>query len=190
VKRFPSERLVPVTGRIGALLFENPNANVARDVYWSISIDFAPLTVDDEELECSASCEWLRLGIRDWRALEGKVVEGGDEVEASFYTFEHDPASRTRIEVSDREGETFRVRLSMEVDDPGGDFDPRLLVTADLRVPFEGLDVYFDIVPPSVGRAGDALRVATPFVDVTTLDEPRIHTNEFGVSAYRLRPRS
>jgi len=184
-----------VTGQIGALLFENPKAGVARDVYWSVRIEFAPLLVADEsgetdELECSASCEWLRLGVRDWRAIEGKVVEGGDELEASFYTVEHDLSTRTRIEIGDRRGDTFRVKLSMEIDYPGhyGKADPALPVTADVRVPFEGLDVYFGVVPGVEGRSSDALRAVAPFVDLSGFGEPRIHTNEFGISAYRLRP--
>ncbi len=195
VSAFPVEALRATTGSVSALLFENPMANIPRGLFWSVEVSFAPLVLRagtrSEEFDCVASCEWLELGIRDWRELAGTEIRGGDELDASFYVTEHDPVIESHIRFGARDGVTFPLRYDMVVDYHGyfgGDEDPRLSLPIELTVPFTGLMVYFDIVKPAPKNASKVARVLEPFVDLAAFGPPELRTNDFGMSAFWLPP--
>ena len=193
--KFPTAKLTPTGGSISALLFENPRANVPRDVYWSVSVRFAPIRYgapgQEQEFECEATVEWLRLGLRDWRALEGVVIDGKSEVSASFYVAEHDPAIETHLRLSGREGASFQVDMKLLVGFRGffgEDADAALPVVAKLRLPFEGVKVHAGLLKPTLGREADATPLISPFVDVDAFSGVVTQTNKFKVSTYVLMP--
>ena len=193
---FPVEELKPTSGSIHALLFENPYAQVMRQLFWNLEVSFAPIILgsgseEAEEFDCSAACEWLELGVQDWRKLAGVAVRGGEEVEASFYVVEHARAVKTDIRFGPRLGAEFELHWEMLVDYQGywgDDEDPTLPITMELRVPFEGLMVHFDIVKPESKNESLAVEAVTPFVDLAAFGPPRLQTNEFGIAAFWFPP--
>ena len=56
---FPADELTASGGEIYCHLFENPQAGVPRNVYWSIRIDFHPIHYEGQDWRCSMTCEWL-----------------------------------------------------------------------------------------------------------------------------------
>jgi hypothetical protein len=191
---FPVNKLKPTGGSIMALLFENENTNLPRDLYWKVSIDFEPFSFRDEpELVCGAQVEWMKLGLRDWRSLEGRELRSagpGEGFEASFYAGTHLWSEETRLVFLDRQGSTFLVELDMRVDMTrwldltGG----ATSISTELRLPFEGLMVYFDIADPSTHVAQAALDAALPFIDASAFAVPEVRTNQFGATAWWLSP--
>lgn len=187
--RFPAHALRPRRGAISALLFENPHVGLARGLFWSVIVTFEPLEYahggDTETFDCNAQVEWLQLGIRDWRHLEGREVRSarpGEGFEASFYTVEHDWSEETRVRFSDREGASFVVELDMRVDFSGwyeGDADPALPVSAKLRAEFGGIMIDGDIIEPVAGQEARVLEVVRPFADLDTYEAPRLLRNSW-----------
>ena len=92
----------PVSGTCYAHLFENPRVDVERDVYWSFTVTFRPTKIDGTSLEPSMTVEWVRAGVRDWRALPGLRLGTAaldEDAEASLYVLEHVPATSLEFEV-------------------------------------------------------------------------------------------
>jgi hypothetical protein len=197
VPRFPADSLEPKRGVLRALLFENRAARVRRDVYFSVEVEFAPLTYgpkgERETFDCSARVDWLELALRDWRALDGLVVDGGAKIDASFYMTEHDPAARTKLRVSERRGARFLVELELRVRFHGffgGDKDPALPVAARLRVPFDGLTVQPELLAPTKANLARVEELAAPFIDRDAYEAPALRTNKFGVTTIHFPPRA
>ena len=178
-ERFPAGQLQPRGGAIRAMVFGNPLTNLPEGLYWGIKIDFQPITYQDELLDyVSLSCDFLTIPARDWKQLEGVQLEGDyDQIEASFYVYEHDYANYSRIAIGERDGVTFRVRYDMSVQFSGlfnDDEDPDLLVSADVVIPYDGLLIHSSIVAPLPETIELARNVAARYVDLDSYEEPRL----------------
>ena len=181
--KFPSSSLKASGGAILCWIFENPQAGVARDLFWSFTVEFEPLHYCDDEWECSMCCEWLRWPIRDWRTLEGQQFESDTlsesrAPEASFYMCSHDPARSVRLSVGERRGASFRVSLSMVVDFQGyagGDENPEMKVEAESDLPFTGLIMMRDGLFPKPTTEAEADTIARNFMDIELLELPQLN---------------
>lgn len=166
---FPVDALVPTGGHVRAFLFENPTVNYVRDLSWRFVVDFKRFAYRGEEVEPSLSVDWIHLPIRDWRKLVGTHVKGAygfRGIEASFYVWEHD-SSDFELEVLERDGVRFRVRIALTVEFSGmdaADRDPRLHVSTEAWVPFWGIVLHEQVVGENPSLE-DALRAIEPFAD-------------------------
>src|SRR5262245_12823699 len=181
----PSDQLRPASASIVAVLFENSHTGLKRDVFWRVEIEFEPMQYRDFNLHCNVQCEWLRLGLRDWRDLNGVRVQGGPhEIESSFYTVEHDLAIWSELAFTTVGGTRFRVEYAGLIDFRGldeSDADPRLPVRAQLEASFEGI-----LIPPAFIRSEDdpcsqAAAMLVPFVDLKRFGTPCLTSSTVGV---------
>jgi hypothetical protein len=183
--RFPSEALVPSGGEIYCHLFENPHTGLARNLFWSITIDFAPLRYGEEEFECSMTCEWIAWSVRSWRDLDDRrldVAYGEEGIESSFYMTAHDIANRTSLSLCHRGGDRFRVSMRMEVDFHGyygGDADPAMLIYAEADLPFTGLIVVPENLFPKPLSSEQVKGIASQFVELADFSEPQRRDRDF-----------
>lgn len=147
---FPSHSLRSVDGEIYCHVFENENVGLKRNLFWSITVRFAPIRYGGAEQGCSMTCEWIVLPIRSWKELDGLQLEvdyGEAGTESSFYMAEHHFGSHTRLSLSHQARNVFRVVMDMQVEFDGylgGDEDPAMQVHADALVPFTRLLVLPD----------------------------------------------
>lgn len=176
-RRFPSHSLRPVGGEIQAIVWENPNVGLERNLFWSFQVKFAAFRYGDAgEIAPSLAIEWIRLPIRDWRALEGTRLRGEygqGGVEASFYVWEHDFAAYD-LEILEREGASFRVRINLTVEFTGydeSDRDPKMPVSAECWLPFRGILVP-DALLPSSDDPRAACAMVTEFADLAAYHAP------------------
>ena len=193
MKQFPASHLVPCRARLWALVFENPQAKVPLDLWWSLSVEFAAIMLDGNSLDCNLTADWVRLpGVRDWRALDGVHVSGGmDIVNASFYTEEHGPVVRSAVWIDRRHGATFRLRWSAVVDLSGwGDphLEPTTTVNIDVPADFDGVFIYQGLLETESDTERAANRLASQFIDLKTLGPFEKWVNEFDVMQYRFPP--
>jgi hypothetical protein len=151
-------------------VFNNPLAGVARDLFWQFTITFAEVDYGGG-CKPSMTIDWVPLRPPTWpqlvrHSVAGRYGDGG--IEASFYTFEHDHGDRFGLQVMDRRGVEFLVRMAMEVDFHGsGAHDPYLLeVQAQAWLPFTGLTVQVD---PPARDAAEAGHVAAEFISMEQL---------------------
>ena len=66
---FPSHELTPTGGNMDCHVFENALTGMPRDLYWSVTIEFAPLKYAGETWNPTCTVEWLRLNQRDFRSI-------------------------------------------------------------------------------------------------------------------------
>lgn len=176
---FPADSLVPVGGEMYSHIHENPNANLQRDHFWSIRIDFAPIEYGDESWDCSAASEWIRFNVRDWRELHDTQHERlayDPLVESSFYMTEHDPADVTLLTLSHVGANRFHVRMEMLVDFHGylgGDENPDMPVAAETEIEYTGLVIVPENLFPKPSTVEELNEVASPFVDLSAYHEPK-----------------
>lgn len=188
--QFPSHLLKPKGGEIYAHIFENSRTGLSRGLFWSFSIEFEPLLYDEDEFDCSMTCEWLRWPIRNWHDLEGKRLEaayGDNGIEASFYMSSHYVAKSVRLQVLNRSAATFRVLLAMTVDFHGyvgDDRNPEMPVAAEFDIPFTGLIIVPENLFPKPSTVEEAKEVARGFVDIDRYERPERDRHR-----YVLRPR-
>lgn len=176
--KFPSKVLVPKGGEIYCHIFENDNIGLARCLFWSITVDFAPVKYGENEFSCSMTSEWIPWPVRDWRELDGKLLDvdyGENGIESSFYMTEHDTGTHTKL-VLHRSGENvFTVCWDMLVDFHGfygGDANPAMPVHAEVDVQYIGLLITPDNLSPKPTTPTMLRTVASEFVDLTVYEGP------------------
>jgi hypothetical protein len=93
----PTADLVAIGGEIYAHIFENPDAGILRNLFWSYTIKFKPIQYAREDRACSMTCEWVPWSIQDWRELDSKCLNvgyGDDGTESTFYIVQHEIGTR------------------------------------------------------------------------------------------------
>lgn len=175
---FPSQSLAPVGGELYSHIYENRTTGLSRDHFWSLTIDFAPIEYEGELLQCSASVEWLRFPVRDWRQLGSTdLVEvlQSDLVESSFYVGRHDWATTKHFSLLYRSGNVFDAKLQLVVDFQGftgDDDDPAMEVNAHAKVKYSGLVIVKDNLSPKPNSPQLAMEMAKSFVDLESYQPP------------------
>ncbi|MEW4489474.1 hypothetical protein AB1L42_15435 [Thalassoglobus sp. JC818] len=175
---FPNSMLVPSGGQILAHIFENRHTGLARGMFWSITIEFEPISYGGDQYACSMTCEWIPWRHRKWLELDGSrlSVENGEEgVESSFYLTEHDIGTHTELALRHQSDNLFETQMDMVVDFHGfhdGDENPRMQVAATVDLPFLGVLVIPDNLFPKPNTEQELRDVASDFIDLASFGEP------------------
>lgn len=139
--------LVPVSGKLGQLIFEDPGAGIAARLEFFIELAFQ--AIDDEE-----SGEELKPlyranniivpGARCWKQLAGTCHEfpwapKAGSIDAAVLLFGvHNPADLVRIEFGEISGERIAVSFRSEVDfEVEADRDDLEQVDLDINLPLD-----------------------------------------------------
>lgn len=175
-----SMEILPEAGRIGDIyghLFQNAEAGIQRDIYWSITCPCAPIPYAEEEWPTSITCEWLVWSLSDWTGLNGasyESVKRPDLVECSFYLSEHHPVALQAltlraIPATDR----FTVSVRGEVDIEGFDeLDRKYAFAVEYEVEFRGLVVVPDNLYPKPSSGQEAAAALAPFIKLADFQDP------------------
>jgi hypothetical protein len=169
--------LRPVGGEFYAHVFENPLTGLARDLFWSFSVEIEPVTVDGEEWECTFDAEWLSWPLLVWYDLEKMTLRSAKlpkKVEASLYLMaEHHPAHLTKFELSSREGASLEVAIEASAyvaTDTGKQVVP---VSLTARLQFTGIIIVTDNLQSKPSSATAAAEAVSEFIQLDGLREPR-----------------
>lgn len=175
---FPAEKLIATGGELYCHVFENSLTEIPRDLYWSATLEFAPIDYCGDSLTCSATIEWLRIAQRDFRQISDFrfSLDGTDSfAEASFYMSRHDNATSASMSLTFLDADRFRLGLDMVVDFLGyddGDADPALYVAGVADVSYSGLIIVPGNLFPKPGTVDDVLAVAGDFVNLDSYGPP------------------
>lgn len=173
---FPVAGLRPRKGWLRAHIFRNDRAKVEEGLFWGIGIEFEPFEYEGDLVECSMRADWIVLNIRNWKELEGAIVEGDrDKVRASFYIYEHHEALWTRITVRERDGRNFRVVFEMEVDLYALGTNNRggvVTISKDVVIPYSGFEIYGGVVAGVPENRDKAIDTAKRHVDLGVYKDP------------------
>jgi len=183
---FPADKLTASGGEIYCHLFENPQAGVPRNAYWSIRIDFHPIHYEGQDWRCSMTCEWLTWPLRDWRELSGRSLNlnyGDRGSEASFYMCEHDLGKSTRLNIGPRAGSSFDVAMEMVVDFAGytgTDENPAMVVRGRATVPYyTGVIVVPDNLSSRPNTPTEVSSAVAAYLDTMLLKAPERRSHAF-----------
>jgi hypothetical protein len=175
----PTHLLKPIGGEIYAHLFENPQQGVERSVFWSVTVDFEKFKYQSEDFDCCMTCEWIRWPIRDWRLLDGKELDvnyGDNGVEASFYRYQHHPASRATLSLRHVDGSRFNTKMSLAVlfgSVEANELQNPTLIEAEVILPFTGLLVVSANLQPEINGVKELTKAVAQSVDLTAFGEPQ-----------------
>mgnify|MGYP003575426195 CR=1 FL=1 len=182
---FPADKLKAKGGEIYAHIFENRRVGISRSIFWSITLEFEPISYAREDWKCSMTCEWIPWRIRDWRDLhdlELKVAPDDPLIESSFYLVEHDRGKETELLLQRHEGHLFKVRMSMIVDFTGltgEDENPEMFVAGETIVPFKGVFVIPDNLFPKPRTVAEVKDVASVYIEPSAYQEPYQEKHRF-----------
>jgi hypothetical protein len=180
---FPNDALTPKGGEIYCHIFENEHIGLARNLFWSIRVEFEPVQYGADQFTCSMTCEWIPWPLRNWRELDGRrlVANYGERgIESSFYMTEHDTGTHTKIFLRHSRANVFTVKMDMEVDFHGyygGDENPAMTVHAEVDVPFIGLLMTPGNLFPKPTTPTELRQVASEFVDLAAYVGPEMRRN-------------
>ncbi|MGN6547262.1 MAG: hypothetical protein ACTHK7_19575 [Aureliella sp.] len=175
---FPTHLLAPVGGEIYCHVFENARTGLVRDLYWSVTVDFAPIIYAHERFCCNAMVEWFRIKGRDFPFVEPfKLSLPADDpiAESSFYMTEHAQANSTTLRLACVDSARFHAELEMVVDFhgyTGDDAEPAMRVAATTELQFSGLIVVLGNLDPSPSSPEEVVALASQFADLSGYDPP------------------
>lgn len=175
-----SVEIVPEPGRIGEIyghLFENAEAGIERNIYWSITCPCAPIQYGGEEWPTSITCEWLAWSLSDWTGLSGASYESAkrtDLVECSFYFSEHHSVALQALTLRAIPAtHRFAVAVMGEVNIEGFDeLDRTYAFAAECEVQFQGLLVVPANLYPKPSSGQEAGSTLAPFIKLADFQEP------------------
>jgi hypothetical protein len=188
--RFQFEKLRPVGGEAYGHVFENVRTGAPRAIYWSFTVNFAPLRYGTASFETAATCEWITWPIRSWHRLAGNNLSTSDrlvEPEASFYLEEHNMADHAELEVCGVKGTMLNVRLSLRANIEGldGETYPDAEITTSTQIPFVGIYVLPDNLFPKPSSQAEATACLAQFIDADEFLPP-----EWEGFRFTFRPRA
>jgi hypothetical protein len=178
---------------ISGCLFENPPAGVPRAVYWSCTVDFAPMrgaSGDSGDWSCALMCDWIAWPIRSWREINGLTLEscvGRLAVEASLYFFgRHQPLSHIELSFQRTHADHFRVRgcFVADLDDLYGRTLQGATAAFDLEGQLAGISVSAENLFPKPNSETQVMDALKPFADLGAYARP-----EWRETSWLFRPR-
>lgn len=113
-------RIVGRHGTIYGHIFENAQASLSRNLFWSIDVTLAPIEVDDEIWDCSLACEWLVWPIKRVHDLDGMTLDHvvrRDLIECSIYVAaEHQWPAISGLTLKKKRWDVYELNLLGEAD--------------------------------------------------------------------------
>ena len=176
MKSFPPDAFTPSTGKLGQLIYENPDRGISPRLEFSIEIPFEPFELADEDEEISTAL-WLsglRVEAKSWRDLSETSCEDSSlkAAEGSIRMFNAmNPVEVSKLEFGAAEGGTIDISMEVEMDFELDGDEEYGVVTQELSAKLEI----------------DGLRIATS-IDKRLKSDPAAIASEIGgaidLSAY------
>ena len=175
---FTLGKLKPVGGSLYGHVFENRATRVPRDLYWSLTIEFAEIDMGYETWTPSLTAEWIVFPARRWLDLDGlglADVRKPKLIEASVYAFgEHQLGDLRDLSLTRGRGPAFKAHVELVLDlvDDEGRVQRGARIEATQRLDFDGILVLPDNLSPKPNSAKKAQAVVAKFLDTDTLEPP------------------
>jgi len=175
---FTLGKLKPTGGSLYGHVFENKATGLPRDLYWSLTIDFAELEMNGETWTPSLTAEWIVWPARRWVDLDGlglADVRKPKLTEASFYGFgEHQQGDLRALNLTRGRGPAFKAQVELVLDlvDDHGRRHRGVRIEATSRIVFDGIYVLPDNLSPRPDSAKKAQAVVAKFLEPDTLEPP------------------
>ncbi|MDO8411735.1 MAG: hypothetical protein Q7S93_16910 [Phenylobacterium sp.] len=169
--------LQPVSGEIYAHVFENPRTGVPRNLFWNMTVELEPVTIEGEEWDCSFGAEWLTWPVRTWRELDGmdlgKVLLP-DMVEPPLYLVgEHHPATLQHLRLGGCRGPSFEAAVTASAQIRTEKGQRTIPVSFFCRLQFAGVIVVKENLQPSPTTPALAEEAVAKFMQMDGLRQAR-----------------
>jgi hypothetical protein len=169
---FPVDRLVARQARINAEL-----ATPQPRLSFTVCIDFEIFEVGRTEVDATLQFEGIVLaGVRDWRTLGGRTIEGGDEVmEGGLCVNSWSRVDHGVIVIGERQGTRYPLVVRATVDFPGFrdlDEDRALRLEVRAEAEFRGLSLWGETVRPVPKTLAEARELIAKHFELEGLVDP------------------
>jgi hypothetical protein len=196
MKRFPTERIKPVGGRLGATVFENTSIPLPKTLFFNIEIDLAEMDLtdlaeedgDESVFETKFSLDFIRLNVPNLAAIENKTFhfpinpkEG--YIDASVYLFStHNYIDATKISFGAFQNHKIPAKIEMVIDFEfeGTGYANTELLTIDIHLDLGGFLIPKDLLDYANINPKNIKKLASAFFDIQGFGPPRL--NDFGVA--------
>ncbi|MFT5467922.1 MAG: hypothetical protein ACI8UO_003030 [Verrucomicrobiales bacterium] len=113
---FPTSAFQPQPGKLGHLVFENPDRGVAPRLELSIDLPFGPFEIDDEEISTALLLSGIRVQGRSWRDFENAAADISLADGQVRLFGSHNPVELTSLTFGELSGQTISAKLEFEID--------------------------------------------------------------------------
>ena len=174
----PKQLRTQEVGSIYGHVFENHIMGIARQLFWSVTLNCDPVRWNNEDWNCSFTTEWFVLPVAHWSDLDGITlsdVRNGQSIESSLYLGDHHPATLDAISLTRITGtRRFLVNIEAKVDIGGFDDLGGVGIPISLHgeAVFTGLVVVPENLHPKPDTPQKAVEALSAFISLSELREP------------------
>lgn len=118
----PGDILLPKSGKLGQLIFENPGAGIEPRLEFFVEIGFGTIETEEEELSPILRLNNILTGAKSWRELAGRKLEfpyhpKPGSIDAGVHLFHvQNPADVTALQFGDMVEGKMPVAFDTEID--------------------------------------------------------------------------
>ncbi|MEM7011720.1 MAG: hypothetical protein AAF585_09570 [Verrucomicrobiota bacterium] len=116
MSEFPENAFQPKPGKLGQLIYENPDRGVTPRLEFSIEAPFEPFEIEDEEVETALLLSGIRISGSCWRELAGVAADVSLADGAVRLFGVQNPVEVSSLTFGDLSGTAIDVRLDCEID--------------------------------------------------------------------------
>lgn len=186
-KPFDYNLIVPKSGKINGLIFENDHVNIPITLFYSIEIELEDFKIDDEVIETSLILDFISFEINDLKELENRSFkfpmhpETG-YIDASVYIlWTHHPVSVSKITFGQLDNGYISASIDYNIEYLHSNVQDLVFRTLSTTLKLDKLSIYSEILAPNQDNFANAIKLMTKFHNIERLEAPRLDRNEFDV---------
>lgn len=179
-KQFAKEFLASKYAQLDALIFKNDFLNIRETLFYSINIDLAEFTIEEQQIQTSISLNFIRINIYNLTELQNKIFQfpinpADGFIDGSIYLFDvHNPIDVYKIEFGKIETNTIEATIYFNIDFEYENTEFKNLkdVSLKMTIKFGELKIDTDIMNTNNFDEDLANKLVAQFGDLNNYEKP------------------
>jgi len=185
-QKLDPKSILPLNGKMSAIIFENKNIGLKRNLFYKISIPLKKFKFEENIEQTSLELEFISLNVKNWKDIENKTFKfplnpKRGYVDASVYLgSEHILLDIKKIKFGKINKNNIEVEISGEINFNSSKFK-NTPINIKTSVKYEEFFIDQGILKPVKTNLNKAKEIAKNFVDLSDFKKPKIQTTHFKV---------
>lgn len=192
-KEFNIDLIVPKKGSINAMIFENPNVDIERTIFYNIEIELKKFVLENDTVETMIQLGFIKLPVRSVKDLEHKVFNfpiNPDKgyIDGSLYMFNvYNPFDVTSLKFHEISDNSIKVTLNYNIDFEfeNTDYTKTKNQTLTTTLDFGIITIDNDILNPIDENLSKSDEVISKYYNINELSSAEII--DYNIS-YKIKP--